>query len=237
METQEKIRLIIELMNIPDFEQIISAKLLELEAVLKPKILHFRQLKERFRQMAGSGMTMLEKEEDDSPGQAAEPAYYFELKRSLKRKRNDSADSASWWEQKWEIWEIHPQPVSRLPETILKELAQAMGGYDTDSERIEYRETLSEIPQRYFDISFTKYSDTYAFGVLRPSTRKAEQSLQPDTGNMVKLNLGYRNFKKEDSYSELLRYLEAYPEVSDRLLAYFYMVEKPRIDKHLVNTG
>ena len=97
METQEKIRRIIEFMNIPDFQQIMSAKLLELEIALKPQIKHFQQLKSKFKKIAGNEMMLLE---TGDPGNMApvkrrtsQPAYYFELKRI---KAGESS-----WGQKW----------------------------------------------------------------------------------------------------------------------------------------
>lgn len=228
METQEKIRRIIEFMNIPDFQQIMSAKLLELEIALKPQIKHFQQLKSKFKKIAGNEMTLLETVEAENMPPAAkktaEPAYYFELKRIRARE--------SRWGQKWTVWNIHPEPVNSVPEALLKELSQSMSSYETDPDKIEYKEMLSTISHIFFDISFAKYSDTYAFGAIRQSGKKAKKTVETENikNNMIKLNLGYRTFKKEDSYNELLRYLETYPEIREHLLAYFYMVEKPRID-------
>lgn len=228
METQEKIRRIIEFMNIPDFQQIMSAKLLELEIALKPQIKHFQLLKSKFKKIAGNEMALLETGDAENMAPAAkksaEPAYYFELKRIKARE--------SRWGQKWIVWDIHPEPVNSVPETLLKELAQSMSSLETDPDKIKYKEMLSTISHTYFDISFAKYSDTYAFGAIRQSIKKAEKAAETEhiKNNMIKLNLGYRTFKKEDSYSELLRYLEAYPDIREHLLAYFYMVEKPRID-------
>lgn len=228
METQEKIRRIIEFMNIPDFQQIMSAKLLELEIALKPQIKHFQQLKSKFKKIAGNEMTLLETgdPENITPVKrgTTEPAYYFELKRI---KAGESS-----WGQKWIVWDIHPEPVNKVPEVLLNELSQSLGSYEADPDKIEYKEMLSTISYTYFDISFAKYSDTYAFGAIRQSSKKVKRPAETEhiKNNMIKLNLGYRTFKKEDSYSELLRYLEAYPEIREHLLAYFYMVEKPRID-------
>jgi hypothetical protein len=228
METQEQIRRIIEFMNIPDFRQIMSAKLLELEIALKPQIKHFQQLKSKFKKIAGNEMTLLETGDAENMTPAAKkstgPAYYFELKRIKARE--------SRWGQKWTVWDIHPEPVNSVPEALLKELSQSMSSYETDPDKIEYKEMLSTISHTYFDISFAKYSDTYAFGAIRQGSKKVKRTAETENikNNMIKLNLGYRTFKKEDSYGELLRYLEAYPEIREHLLAYFYMVEKPLID-------
>ncbi|MCX6581961.1 MAG: hypothetical protein NT166_17465 [Candidatus Aminicenantes bacterium] len=239
METQEKIRCIIEYMNIPDFEQIMSAKLLELEIALKPQIRHFAELKAKFKEMAGNEMKLLENEDGaPAPGAAAgegaePPAHYFELKRVK--------DPHSGWGQKWVVWEIHPEPdpadVNRVPETLLYELAQAMPGCETNPAKIEHRKILSSTSQRYFDIVFTKYSDAYAFGSIRRGSKKTGNDDKKDSrgNNMIKLNLDYRKLKKEDSYDELLRYLEAYPDIREHLLAYFYIMEKPRADKMNLN--
>ncbi len=225
METQEKIRRIIEFMNIPDFEQIMSAKLLELEISLRPQIKHFQELKTKFKKMVDKKMILLENEEPIK----RERAYYFELKRVKDRK--------PWLGQKWMIWEIDPEPMDGDPEAVLNELAQSMGSCPTDSTKIEYKEILSMTSQRYFDISFTKFSNTYAFGALRQNYKKVEKCPVPDYNNMIKLNLGYKKFNKEDSYGELLRYLEAYPEIRERLLAYFFMMEKPTADNTLAKAG
>lgn len=229
METQEKIRRIIEYMNIPDFEQIMSAKLLELEIALKPQIRHFAELKTKFKEMAGNEMKLLENEDMTPAAVPRTPAHYFELKRVK--------DPHSDWGQKWIVWEIHPEPdpadINRVPETLLYELAQSMPGCETNPAKIEHRKMLSNLSQRYFDIVFTKYSDTYAFGTIRRGSQKAgnDEKANRHGSNMIKLNLDYRKLKKEDSYEELLRYLEAYPEIREHLLAYFYIMEKPRADK------
>lgn len=224
MDTQETMRRIIEFMNIPDFEQIMSAKLLELELALRPQIKHFQDLKSKFKKMAHNEMALLEQEDREVvPGEPEEPAYYFELKQE--------GDRQPWWRPKWVVWDIHPEPVDEVPPAVLKMLGQSMGTYDIDPARIVHREILSSDTGVYFDISFTRYSGDYAFGVLRQSSKKIENASLPGQKNMIKLNMGYRKCKKEDSYGELLRYLESYPEVRERLLAYFYMMEKPRADK------
>ena len=167
LEPQEKIRRLIEFMNIPEFDLIISAKLLELEISLRPQIKHFEELKSKFKKMAGNEMKLLETENTaDAPGNPVQPAYYFELKRIKDRR--------SFRRSRWTIWDIHPEPPDRVPQMVLDELAQSMNTYPADSTRIEHREILSPASGGYFDTSFTRYSDTYAFGVLRRSTRSVE---------------------------------------------------------------
>lgn len=225
METQEKIRKIIEFMNIPDFEQIMSAKLLELEIALKPKIIQFQEQKTKFKTMAGNELTLLEN--DDSFKRL--PAFYFELKRIT--------DKQSWLGQKWALWEITPEPREQSIETVLLELAQSMGSYKADPTRIEQTELFSEAEQKYFDANFTKYSDTYAFGTVRQSKKEVETIPREEDYNMIKLSLGYKAFKKEDSCTEMLSYLESYPDIREHLMAYFYMMEKPWIDKSMKKAG
>ena len=224
MDTQETMRRIIEFMNIPDFELIMSAKLLELEIALRPQIKHFRDLKAKFKQIARNEMKLLEQEDrEDVPGKTTGPAYYFELKQSR--------DHQAWWQSKWVVWDIHPEPVDDIPHTVLKKLGQSINTYDIDPSRIVHSEILSSELGIYYDINFTRYSEVYAFGVLRQSSKRSENAGFPGQMKMLKLNMGYRKCKKEDSYGELLRYLESYPEIRERLLAYFYMMEKPRADK------
>jgi hypothetical protein len=196
-----------------------------LEIALKPKILQFQELKTKFKSMAGEGLTVLENEDSFK----RPPAFYFEFKRIK--------DRQSWLGQKWTLWEINPEPREQITETVLLELAQSMGSFKTDPTKIEQKELLSEPEQRYFDVKFTKYSDTYAFGTLRQSKKEVEIHPRDDYINMIKLSLGYKTFKKEDSYGEMLRYLESYPAIREHLLAYFYMMEKPRIDKILKKAG
>jgi hypothetical protein len=224
MDTQETMRRIIEFMNIPDFELIMSAKLLELEMALRPQIKHFQDLKSRFKKMAHNEMKLLKQEDREAaPGETVEPAYYFELKQT--------GDRQPWWRPNWVVWDIRPEPVDSIPHTVLKKLGQSMSTYDIDPARIVHSEILSSDLGVYFDINFTRYSEAYAFGVLRQSSKKDENTGFPEQMKMLKLNMGYRKCKKEDSYGELLRYLESYPEIRERLLAYFYMMEKPRADK------
>lgn len=224
MEPQEKIRRLIEFMNIPEFDLIISAKLLELEISLRPQIKHFEELKSRFKKMARNEMRLLETENiAAAPGKPVHPAYYFELKRIK--------DRQPFPRSKWTVWDIHPEPPDRVPQMVLNQLIQSMNTYPSDSTRIEHREILSPASGGYFDTSFTRYSDIYAFGVLRPSSKSVETPVRGEAGGMIKLNMAYRDCTKEDSYEELLSYLETYPETRERLLAYFYMMEKPRVDK------
>lgn len=173
--------------------------------------------------MARSEMKLLEQEEREAvPGETIEPAYYFELKQT---------DRQSWWRPQWVVWDIHPEPVDDVPHAVLKKLGKSLSAYDIDPTRIVHSEILSSELGVYFDISFTLYSEVYAFGVLRQSSKKSESTGLPEQMKMLKLNMEYRKCKKEDSYGELLLYLESYPEVRERLLAYFYMMEKPRADK------
>jgi hypothetical protein len=108
---------------------------------------------------------------------------------------------------------------------------------ETNPAKIVHRKMLSNISNRYFDILFTKYSDSYAFGFIRRGNKKAgsDHELDYRNSNMIKLNLDYRKLKKEDSFDELLRYLEAYPDIREHLLAYFYIMEKPRADRMKMN--
>ena len=137
------------------------------------------------------------------------------------------------------VWNIHPEPTNRAPENLLEKLIQDIPGCDIDSKRIEYRELFSIDTRCSYIIRFTRYSSTYAFGVLRRSSKKSGRAPLPEKrkSNMIKLNLGYRKLKKEDIYSELLHYLDEFPELRERLLAYFYMMEKPRADIARTQSG
>ncbi|MCP4219589.1 MAG: hypothetical protein GY765_33460 [bacterium] len=215
MELQEKIRRLIEFMNIPDFEQIISAKLLELEITLGPQIRHMQDLKTKFKALTRREMELLE---TDGP-EKTQSTYYFELKRV----KNESSSLC----HQWVLWDISPDPVNDIPEAVLEDLGMHIGTLPVDPYRIRHREVSAEASGRRFEISFVKYAGTYAFGAFREDCKGFSSLTEGKKRDMIKLSLEYRKFKKEDSYGELFRYLEAYPEIRERLLTYFYMVEKP----------
>ncbi len=220
MSTGKKIRRIIEFMNIPAFNQILSAKLLELEITLRPQIKHFQDLKAKFKEMAEAGMTVLE---NNAPVPAGCRAYNFELKRNRPRRFP--------LEGQWVLEAITPVPATPVPGRVLKELLQSMSCYGTDPARIHCKSLFYAGTGEYYDIHFTRYSEDYAFGVLRRSRRKEKASPGAATGNMLKLNLDYRESRKEDGYEELLRYLDEYPDLRERVFSYFYMMEKPAADE------
>lgn len=218
METEEKIRKIIEFMNIPAFNQIMSAKLMELEIALAQQIAYFKELKSHFQEMVEQDWRIVE-EKRESP---AEPSYYFELMRT----RLDQPVLS----YKWTILNIQPPEASGVYEEMLNELAPILGNYHSSASEIECREFYCHSAKRYVIVYFTKYSDSYVFGVIRGGDRRLEKenSLRPPA--MIKINMDFRRIKKEDCYGELLHYLDMYPELRDRLLTYFYIIEKPVVD-------
>lgn len=217
MECQEKIRRIIEFMNIPEFDQIMSAKLLELEMALKPQIAHYCELKERFKKMTIAELDLV----GSSSGSNRPQSYYFDLKRvenpGLLARNN------------WVVGEIKPERGEQLVPAI-EEFAVEIGHKGTGADRIESKEFFSTQTQKYYDVFFLRYSDNYIFGTISEKRKRIESASIGEPGDMINMDLKYRNKRKEDSYHELIRYLDAYPELRERLMAYFYIVEKPQAD-------
>ncbi len=221
MEKHHKIRRIIEFMNIPDFELIISAKVRELEVSLKPQIHHYLELKAKFKEFASPQLALLEKEARERSDETEKTTHYFEMTQPNEKPLH---------QDQWEIWELQPIPKTDLIDTTLNRFSLSLHHYQADPDKIHHLNVPCPDHPKSFDLRFTKYSDFYAFGVIRESHEVPLPSPPKETHRIVKLNLDYRTLKKEDIYSELLRYLDTYPQIRERLLAYFYIIEKPAAD-------
>lgn len=220
MDKQERIKELIELMNIPEFEKLINIKIEELKIILSKKVKLYYKLKNEFKGPNQEGVHLFENGSLDR----SKKTYFFEL--------NRIEDAYSRLGYQWILKKIEPEPDTDIEEIIPAEVIKMIGRHKTNPTKIEFGEYYSKKLEKKFDIKSIKYNDSRVFGTIRTirEDKKAKDSYLEDKGDTITLDVHQENIENEKKYTELFRYMEKYPEIKEHIFTYFYMIQKPVID-------
>ncbi len=220
MNKQERINEIIELMNIPEFEKLISIKVEELKIILDRQIKLYNRLRKEFKGADQQQLLLFENRKVDR----TEHTYFFELKRV--------DDSMSKLGYKWILRKIDPEPGIAVDEIIPMEVIDLLGSRQTNPSKIEFDEFYSARFNKKYDIRSIKYNDSRVFGTIRVMIegKRGEESHLENKRGTITLDVSQEKIENEKKYTELFRYMEKYPEIRDHIFSYFYMIQKPLVD-------
>lgn len=230
MDKQERIKEIIELMNIPEFEKLINIKIEELKIILAKKVKLYYKLKNEFKgSNQEDGLQLFE----DGSVDRSKQTYFFEL--------NRIEDSSNKLGYQWILKKIDPEPEADIEEIIPSEVIAIIGRHKTNPTKIEFDEFYSKSLEKKFDIKSIKYNDSRVFGTIRTirEDKKVKESQLDDKSDTITLDVHQEKKENEKKYTELFRYMEKYPEIKDHIFTYFYMIQKPVVDnaEEVSNTG
>ncbi len=222
MDKQEKIKELIELMNIPEFEKLINIKIEELKIILAKKVKLYYKLKNEFQGQNHDGVHLLENGGLDRSKQT----YFFEL--------NRIEDAYSRLGYQWILKKIEPEPDIPIESLIPADIITTLGRHKTNPTKIEFDEYYSEELQKKFDIKSIKYNDSRVFGTIRTlrNDKRNKESLLEDKRDTITLDVRQEEKESEKKYTELFRYMEKYPEIKEHIFTFFYMIQKPVIDNN-----
>lgn len=220
MDKQEKIKELIELMNIPEFEKLINIKIEELKIILAKKVKLYYKLKNEFQGQNQEGVHLLENGNLDPSKQT----YFFEL--------NRIEDPYSRLGYQWILKKIEPEPDMPIEDLIPAEVITMIGRHKTNPTKIEFDEYYSKELEKKFDIKSIKYNDSRVFGTIRTirDDKRNKDFQVEDKRDTITLDVHQEEKESEKKYTELFRYMEKYPEIKEHIFTYFYMIQKPVID-------
>lgn len=220
MDKQERIKEIVELMNIPEFEKLINIKIEELKIILAKKVNLYYKLKNEFKGTNQEGLHLLENGSLDR----SKRTYFFEL--------NRIEDSYSRTGYQWILKKIEPEPDEEIEAIIPAEVIAIIGRHKTNPTKIEFDEYYSDKLEKKFDIKSIKYNDSRVFGTIRTiqENKIIKDTHLEDKGDTITLNVNQETKENDSKYTELFRYMEKYPEIKEHIFTFFYMIQKPVID-------
>lgn len=223
MENHLDLEELLELLNIPEFERIIYHKVEELKCVMDDKIQLYRNLKNNFRKTAFGNLQIFE---NRNPQRL--PTYRFELNRTARGR--------------WIPTLIEPPPPFKSNvETILPpEAIKFMIRFRTDPETIRRHIGNFQTPggKRSFHLEFSKYSDDHVLGTIRPNQPDVQdgEAKAEEKKKVVKVNFHHKEKEikmqsdSQSDYLELIRYMQACPQIGEEILNYFNSIQKPMLD-------
>ncbi|MCP5049594.1 MAG: hypothetical protein GY940_20660 [bacterium] len=208
-----------ELLDIPDVDTYIFLTIEQAKIKFAEEIDNYRQLKNAFHQTKRGTMMIIE---DKKPVHQTQ-SFYFELKRTKPK--------GSRLKYQWFVSNIKPK--TEKERIVPPEFINMIDLHPVDPDKIEtYKRFKSRALKKYFDIRFTRYSDSHVMGSIREDQKEIpgenEQDDYGDEPEAFKLNLTRKNFKED--YMELFRYMEEHPEIKEDIFNRFHMVQKPYID-------
>ncbi len=220
MDLQQKIERIIELMNVPECEKILTCEMERLERIMQKDIHLYRELKDGFRRKARRCLRV------SGPGPGGGPDIYrFEVH----REKGNS----------WRVTVLEPALPQgmRVDELIPPDLMRLMTSFRTDPGKVRHYTWSFQGPvgPRTFRLEFTNYSDRHVIGAIWELDRTLERAQEDwERGGIVVIDAsdpGCRGKGDEYCYNELIYYMEKYPEVKAHVFNDFFYRIKPKLDK------
>ncbi len=220
MDLRQKIERMIELMNIPACEQVLTLEMERLERMMEEDIHLYRNLKHGFRHQTRSCLQVA----DPGPGGASE-TYRIELH------RQGGGD--------WRVTMVEPPAPDEMPAEALVplEVIHLMSSFRTDPGKVRRHtwsfHTLDGV--RTFRVEFTNFSDRHIIGTICELDRSSGEAPEPwGRGGIVVIDAadpGCLGRGDEYRYNELIYYMEKYPQVKEHVFSDFYFRVKPKLDK------
>ncbi len=208
-----------ELIEIPEVDTYIFLTIEQAKIKFAEEIRNYYHVKNTFQRTKRGNLMLIE---DKNPSQQTQ-SYYFEFKRI---KPKDSMLKFQWL-----IATIKPTPKEDPWQIIPVEFMNMMDFHAVDPDKIEtFKNFKSRSLKKYFDIRFTRYSDTHVMGSIRENCKEVADNTDENEQEQeaFKLNLSKKNTKRD--YMELFRYMEEYPEIREDIFNRFDMVQKPYVD-------
>jgi hypothetical protein len=212
-----------ELLDLPSARDYLYYTLKESQFINQFPLQTLRNLKSKYREVAYGQMEVYENERPTSP------AYRFDL----------HTEDLS----KWKIAHIEPEPPQtvQIDEIIPPGLLQNINSYQTDPEQMyQLRETFdTPSGKKTFDIMFTRYVIDYVVGSIREISEEElnapELEPTPKKEAVIHISKEYTQKAIEYRYTDLLHYMEKYPDFREHIFSELYLRWKPLLDQNLVD--
>jgi hypothetical protein len=220
MDRQELIDEFSELLNIPQFENIIVHKINELKLMFKDDIDLYLNLKRTYEGAGDNLMKVCENSENER-----DITYRFELNLNE--------------EGKWVPSNITPSPPSYCGKFDIIPLAviQHICSYQPDPAKIvkikEY--SHSELENKKFEVSFTRYSHHHVFGTICELKEKDSHDPAKCPPNVIDITDSFDMDSEAGKYREFLNYMKKFPKYRDHVFSEFFMKWKLLIDNQIID--
>jgi len=221
-EKKETIDELLELMNIPQFEQILFHKIGELKVLLKNEIALYKSLKDTFQEVNRANLEVCE---DD--GKERAQTYRFAL----------NLDENG----EWTISGLSPSPPHhcRVSDIVPGEVIQYICTFQPNPGKIEKIKEFSPAKPggRIFELTFTRYSHFHVLGTVCELKEKIHLQSCDDPDNIIDINDSYKSEPEGGNYKELVFYMEEFPKFKAHIFSEFFMKWKPLIDNRMIEAN
>jgi hypothetical protein len=220
MDLQAKIERMVELMNIPACEQLLTLEMERLERLMERDIHLYRSLKHGFRHKARGSLQVA----DQGIGAGGE-MFRVELRR-------EGGDD-------WRVSVLEPPAPEGTPmeELVPLEVVRMMSSFRTDTGKVRrYTWGFNSMEGVCtYCVEFTNFSDHHIIGTIRRIGPVEEE--EPEVWGRGEITVidaaDPEGAGKGDEarYNELIYYMEKYRHVKDHVFSDFYLRVKPKLDK------
>ena len=216
MDREEIIERFHELMNIPQFVELMELELKKLEITLQKPLSEYRRLREGFEKTVYGNM-MIHK----GKHQPQVPVYRFEISRIK--------------DNYWAVTAVDPDPPpdEDLDNIIPPDFVSLVACFNPFKDEIRSHRGEFNTPggRKEFDIRFSKYSSDNAMGTIR-QVNPSEKTEPVVCRNMKILNpdASFEIYNDEKNFSDLFFYMKRYPEIKRQILEEFFTLLKPMAD-------
>ena len=208
----------LDLMNIPEIEELMFMKLQEYESQLEDKILNYYKLKNHFHQATIDKLMIFENE------RPVEKFKSYEFKAD-KLHSNGKKD-----EGQWTVTHISPTPEGGAEKFFPPEIFKIFDAYRKHSNRINSLSRFySESLKKRFDLTVVKYNNTHVLGNIRESGPEVKKELSKDGFRCIP----FYNIRidEDPELTELVTNLSRFPVVREKMLAYYKLSVRSLVEE------
>jgi hypothetical protein len=219
MSKEELIEEISELINIPEFEEIIIHKIEELKELLKDKITLYKITKSENQSDASGNLSVCEED-----GKERNFTYRFEL---------DRTEDGDWVPKIIDP----PPPYHNKYEIVPVEVIQYISRFTPNPTKVEKVKEFTSPQQKgkMYELSFTRYTHHHALGTICEIKRKkAPKPRKFPKRSIIDTQGSYKKETGDGNYRVFMFYMERFPKFKAHQFSEFFMKWKPLIDNHMI---
>ncbi len=227
MSREKLLKLLPEVLYIPQIERLIYHKIEELGFYWKDEVDHYRKIKAELKRGVPGNLAIWENEKYNEQGNKY--IYHFELYQEE--------------DGHWITSNLYPEPPEGFEanDILPEEIVTYIGTFNTETGNLESKKGLT-IPGReeqVFDFRFVKYYSNHILGVVEfnhiPGPINSAASPKPAEENDKTDPVAdlFANFKPSegdlDNYKELFYYMQKYPSLKNYFFTEFNVKIKPLV--------
>ena len=209
MTRAERYKHLLDLMNIPEIEDVIFLNLGVMERQIPDKIARYKNLQKKFHRTQRENIMIFENDRTIEKRKA----YEFKLQRDLSS-------------GKWQIIYVEPSPNIACEEMVPPEFIATMDSFRPEPNEIHSRRNFySKSLKKYFTLTFCKYNDHHVIGNIFESTKKPQKEREEKRPTCI--HFSNIKFKENPDLEKLIYYMQRYPSIQEKVLSHFKVTILP----------